>query len=232
VTTRASLPSSPPLPPVLVVSPHLDDAVFSCGQLLAARPGSVVVTVCTGLPGVDQPHTEWDTESGFSSAREAVGARRTEDARAMELVGASRVGLDLLDGQYVLPTDHEERMQRALDDAIGDRPSLALFVPLGIRHPDHQLVGRLARDVARAQARPAILYEELPYRVEEPDEHLAALDRVHDEGWLLEHCDLALGPLEVKDAAIDCYVSQARLFERTHLMAEERYLSARAAPLT
>ena len=34
--------------PVLVVSPHLDDAVYSAGQFLAGRPGAVVVTMFAG----------------------------------------------------------------------------------------------------------------------------------------------------------------------------------------
>lgn len=227
MTTAAAPPG-----PVLVVSPHLDDAVFSCGQLLAARPGSVVVTACTGVPSDDQPLTEWDAESGFASARAAVRARRDEDARAMDIVGASQMGLDLLDGQYELPPDHEHRLRRALHDAIAGHPTLPLFVPLGIRHHDHQLVGRLARRIARSLALPVLAYEELPYRVEEPDEHLAALSRVRGEGWLLERCEVAIGSLDVKNAAIDCYASQARLFERAHLLAEERYLAARPVGIT
>jgi len=51
--------------PVAVISPHLDDAVFACGELLAARPGSVVITVLAGRPPRDLPLTPWDAASGF-----------------------------------------------------------------------------------------------------------------------------------------------------------------------
>lgn len=34
----------------LIISPHLDDAVFSYGELLVAKSGSVVVTVFAGEP--------------------------------------------------------------------------------------------------------------------------------------------------------------------------------------
>jgi len=34
---------------LLVVSPHCDDAVFACGALLAASPGSIVVTFLPAL---------------------------------------------------------------------------------------------------------------------------------------------------------------------------------------
>ncbi len=46
---------------VVVVSPHLDDAVLGCGQLLAAWPGATVVTVFAGKPAVyPTPQREWD----------------------------------------------------------------------------------------------------------------------------------------------------------------------------
>lgn len=38
---------------LLVVSPHLDDAVLSCGCWLASRPGAAVVTVFAGRPVCD-----------------------------------------------------------------------------------------------------------------------------------------------------------------------------------
>jgi LmbE family N-acetylglucosaminyl deacetylase len=36
--------------PIVVLSPHLDDAVLSCGVLLAANGGARVVTVFAGMP--------------------------------------------------------------------------------------------------------------------------------------------------------------------------------------
>ena len=33
---------------VVVLSPHLDDAVLGCGRLMAAHPGATVVTVYAG----------------------------------------------------------------------------------------------------------------------------------------------------------------------------------------
>jgi hypothetical protein len=43
-----------------VVSPHCDDGVFGCGELLALHPGSVVITVFTAYPRPDEPLTVWD----------------------------------------------------------------------------------------------------------------------------------------------------------------------------
>ncbi len=44
---------------MIVVTPHLGDAVLGCGDLLAAHPGAVVVTVESGTFG-----TEFDQGEG------------------------------------------------------------------------------------------------------------------------------------------------------------------------
>jgi LmbE family N-acetylglucosaminyl deacetylase len=215
---------------VLVISPHLDDAVFSCGQLVAAHPGASIVTVLAGEPPGSQPLTEWDAASGFSSAGEALRARLAEDAAGCAAIGAARTCLDLLDGQYERPPGHDERLRAELERVIGEHAGGSVYVPLGIRHPDHQLVGDTARDVCAALGAPVVVYEDLPYRVEEPDEHAAARARVHEAGWLLEERVETLGSLGAKSAAIDCYVSQAGLFERANLLAAEQYFTAARSP--
>lgn len=89
---------------VVVLSPHLDDAVLSLGAAIAhgARHGAdiSVVTVLAGAPDSDVPAGEWDAAAGFATAGEATRARRAEDARACAVVGASPVWLDFLDHQY------------------------------------------------------------------------------------------------------------------------------------
>ncbi len=74
--------------PVAVLSPHLDDAVFSCGvlscgDLIAASGEAVVATVCAGVPPSAETLTEWDAVCGFGSARQAITARREEDRAAL-----------------------------------------------------------------------------------------------------------------------------------------------------
>ena len=69
--------------PVAVLSPHLDDAVFSCGDLIAASGEAVVATVCAGMPPSRETLTEWNAVCGFGSARHAITARREEDRAAL-----------------------------------------------------------------------------------------------------------------------------------------------------
>src|SRR5260370_1341142 len=50
---------------IVVVSPHLDDAVLGCSYLLAAHPGVVVVTAFAGRPDhYPDPPGHWDVLGG------------------------------------------------------------------------------------------------------------------------------------------------------------------------
>ena len=52
---------------VVVVSPHPDDAVLSCGQFLARHPGTTVITVFCGQPvRYPDPPNRWSVLSGFA----------------------------------------------------------------------------------------------------------------------------------------------------------------------
>src|SRR5437763_1975889 len=83
-----------------VISPHLDDGVFACGEALAAHPGSVVVTVFAGMPADPSQSTDWDARCGFASAGEAVAARRAEDRTSLARLGARPHWLEFGDSQY------------------------------------------------------------------------------------------------------------------------------------
>src|SRR5690242_3070034 len=86
--------------PVLVISPHLDDAVFGCGQLLATYPGSVVITALAGRPASYATVTPWDELAGFAPGEDVIAARRAEDHAALAILQASPVWLDFSDDQY------------------------------------------------------------------------------------------------------------------------------------
>lgn len=97
----------------LVVSPHLDDAVFSCCDWIAAHPGTVVATVFAGLPHGLAQLTPWDAASGFADAQQAMAARRAEGGAALAMRSASPRWLDFLDSQYL-----QTPSEAALTDAL------------------------------------------------------------------------------------------------------------------
>jgi LmbE family N-acetylglucosaminyl deacetylase len=129
---------------VLVVSPHLDDAVFSLGAGIAhaARAGSVVrvVTVFANDPDSNAATTDWDREAGFSSAREAAIGRREEDGRACALVGATPTWLPFTDNDHG-GEPNLELMRARLDEAIAEADADAVLLPgYPLAHPDHALL--------------------------------------------------------------------------------------------
>lgn len=169
------------LGPLVMISPHYDDAVFSCGHLLAAAKDSTVLTVCTAVPENAAVRTDWDERCGFDCAANAMRARAEENRRALELLGAKGVELDFLDSQY---DRRGNTTAQLLGDTLGTsittlQPA-TVFFPLGLYHEDHILVSDVLMTICHHF--PAIswyAYEEIPYRkrpewVEERLKHFAA----------------------------------------------------------
>lgn len=208
---------------LLVISPHLDDGALSCGQLLAGHaPAAVLATVCTGVPEVEL--SAYDRECGFSSSREAVGVRHAEDLRAALVLNVQPVHLGVLDGQYrqVGRDTVHETLAPLLEEI---QPSL-VAIPLGLLHPDHIAVSDAAwtalERAALADRPTVLLYEEMPYRVVDPQQAQYRLGRWGDRGRL-ELVPQVLGPLEVKRAAVACYQSQRTPEWETCTFAPERF---------
>lgn len=222
---------------LLVVSPHLDDAVFSCGQLIAGWPGQVTVaTACTAIP--DVALTAYDQACGFESSEQAAVQRLTEDERAASIVNVRTDWLGILDGQY-RALDHTEvldallRLFRALEERRG---TTTIVVPLGLHHLDHLVVSDAALVALGSRARttgPVWVYEELPYRVEDPIEAIERMARLDTQGWSLGPIDdpPPVGPLYVKEAARACYRSQRPEWEHALFVPERLHAATWIAPI-
>jgi LmbE family N-acetylglucosaminyl deacetylase len=151
---------------VVVVSPHLDDAVLSAASQLV-RPGARVVTVCAGEPPAGTPPAVWDRLTGADDPARRVRERHLEDAAAMAVLGVvSTERLDFPDGQHVSSRTAAVTQQELI---AGLRPHLAdaaeVWVPAGIGcHPDHLAV----RDAAMSAVGPGTAihhYADVPYSV-------------------------------------------------------------------
>lgn len=95
---------------VLVLSPHLDDALFSCAELIR-RTAPDVWTVFAGDP---RPvvTTAWDESCGFPDSHTLVTQRRREDLGAFDGTDAQVRHLDMLDGVYTTPDRRAEDLAR------------------------------------------------------------------------------------------------------------------------
>jgi LmbE family N-acetylglucosaminyl deacetylase len=208
------------------LSPHLDDAVLSCGGAIARHSNAgarvLVVTICTGAPPPDSPfsafarkhHLMW----GFAPGQ-AMAARMREDDRALERLDADAYRAGMLDAIYRMPevyTSNDELFGApAPDDPLlystrqliaalrGRLPHATFYAPLGVgNHVDHQILHAAARDGAGAFM---AFYEDFPY-VTQPgalEQRLAALGQKFVPSTIDIDATLAR-----KIGAIDAYVSQ------------------------
>ena len=171
----------------IYISPHLDDAVCSCGGLIdqQTRRGERVLVVTlfsAGIENVDELppylralHILW----GFTNA-DPFATRRREDLAALEMIGAAhlhvgwqgalyRRGSDgrLLYtglGNFGRPAREDQHLLARIRDLLlklrREHPDATLYVPLGVGgHVDHRLVHRAARDLPG----PLYFYEDIPY---------------------------------------------------------------------
>lgn len=137
---------------MIVLSPHLDDAVFSCSAMLDSS--TVVVTVCAGIPPYGTPPSEFDERAGFTSGAEAMKARRREDRIAAQIGNFQIHHLDLLDAHYAEGEPLEKAVRKVAKWA--EDAGEQLLGPVGLRHPDHKRIAGALPDSAWR-------YEELPY---------------------------------------------------------------------
>jgi LmbE family N-acetylglucosaminyl deacetylase len=216
--------------PLLVVSPHCDDAVFGCAGLVARQPGAQVVTVFAGGPATAAfPLTRWDADSGFRAGDDVMAARRREDAASLSRLGATPRWLDFVDAQYG-PSPPAEAVARALDAVVRATAPATVAIPLGLFHSDHRLVhGACLLVMRRHPALTWLAYEEPMYRRVPGLVHdrLAALRTAGLSPAPFESVDAV--PLDTKRAALECYASQLRALQAPGMpgfddaLAPERY---------
>jgi len=215
--------------PHIYLSPHLDDAVLSCGgriwQQVQAGERVLVVTIFAGTPPPDTPlspfaqalHALWEHSDN------AIAKRREEDLAALALLGAEAVHWRYTDciyrqspaGDLFYPSweslwgevhPAEEGLVADLAARLATLPLQrggSVYAPLGIgHHVDHQIVHRAASERAPA------CYEDFPYAGD-----ARVVQTAPGEGeWQEELVTLSEKALEARIAAIACYRSQISSF--------------------
>jgi LmbE family N-acetylglucosaminyl deacetylase len=126
----------------IFVSPHLDDAVLSCGALLTALGGHSKVTVVNvfteaGPPPYTRAARSFLRRSGVSSAEQLFAERRTEDAQVLASLGVQAINLGFSDALF-----------RRRDSAVAFAPIGKLLPELTYRYPTYRFdirIGRVSR---------------------------------------------------------------------------------------
>lgn len=187
-----------------------------------------MVTVFAGGPDSVDPVTAWEAISGrFEAGADIVGARRAEDTSAAAGLGCTPIHLDHWDEQYRHdPYGYRGPVDEELVDVIGDDLDRLVgrlgaptwLIPLGIRHPDHELTAAACLNVA--ERHPEIdwlVYEELPYARYEPDQVRSLVGQLEARGYELASLPPDPGTngrhLD-KRRVLDCYDSQVRSLGR------------------
>ncbi len=210
---------------VVVLSPHFDDAVLSCGGWLEANPGAYVATVCSGSPGAGVPaDPEWDALAGFGGADSAAAVRLVEDREALTILGAHQVGLGFLDGAYksVAGRPHQDpgvegpfgpALVRSISQLFDELTPTTCLFPLGLLHPDHRVTRRAALEVlSRHDSIDALGYLDLPYGIAFGEAAQELQDRLYPHGADVVVTAEATPTRAIrKRRAVECYRSQLPL---------------------
>lgn len=148
---------------VVVLSPHLDDAVLSVGATISAltRRGVPVrvVTLFAGDPSRTGPPSYWDAQRGVDTAAAATAMRRQEDLAASEVLGYEPVWLSFDDSGYVYDRN-PQKLMAAVDPHLADA-SAVLMPGWPLSQSDHRYTAMLMAE--KATQIPLLLYSELPY---------------------------------------------------------------------
>lgn len=210
---------------LLVISPHLDDAVVSCGALLLAHRGATVATLFAASPATyTDPLNEHDTDCGFAPGDDTMALRRDEDVRALAAVGATPRWLDLCQHSHVERADPIVAPPGAVDalvETIAELQPTCVVAPLGLSHPDHQACHASAL-AARERVGPVpwLWYSDLPY-VYIPRVLAARFRALHKAGiTATPACPSVSNDFAAKWRAFGEYVTQVPVLDRLWRLRE------------
>ena len=211
---------------LLVISPHLDDAVLSCGALLLAHSGATVATLFAGSPDAySDPLNEHDTDCGFHPGDDTMAVRRDEDVRAMRRLGATPRWLPLCQNSHAERSDPIAVPAGAVDAivaAIADVQPTCVVAPLGLSHPDHQAchASALAAREQHGGAVPWLWYSDLPYTFI-PNVLAARFRTLHKLGFTASPaCPSVSHDFDAKWNAFNEYATQVAVLERLWRLRE------------
>ncbi len=208
----------------LALSPHLDDAAFSCGGTLArlARTGwrVVVATLFTRtVPGPQGFALACQLDKGLGPDVDYMALRRAEDERALRALGAEpplhlpfaeapHRGYESVAALFGPPLSEDgvvAPLARALRDLLAAEAPTLLLAPQAVGgHVDHVQAVTALRDAGPGV--PVLWWRDFPYvtRGSEPPEPFRdALATLPDRTVALEPGDLA-----AREAACLAYASQ------------------------
>lgn len=218
------------------LSPHLDDAVMSCGGIIHRQMSNgepvLAITIFAGDYQGGDPSPFALVQHGYwGNPPHPMLLRRAEDTAALALLGADVRHLDYLDAVYRTGSDgewlyadeealwqavsHADPMAGAgsqavadkLDDLLSPPDQTVVYAPLGVgHHVDHQVVHAVAQRLRQKGFRLAF-YEDVPYAMTRGATG-RAVTAVGAEEWEADAARLEPEDLAAKVSALSYYRSQ------------------------
>jgi LmbE family N-acetylglucosaminyl deacetylase len=207
-------------PTALALSPHLDDAVFSCGGTLAtlARSGWRVVVATLFTRSVLDPvgfALACQLDKGLDASVDYMALRRAEDADACAQLGVEPRWMPLpeaphrgyetaaaLFGPVLIADAVGELVRPAIRDLLDTlQPDLVLAPQAIGGHVDHVVVAQALRETAPPM--PVLWWQDFPYAVRQS----SVRSVFSDDMALVPELSVRV-PLEPKLGACAAYASQ------------------------
>lgn len=234
----------------IFVSPHYDDAVYSCGgtmhQLAQRGEEVLMLTVMGGTPPDPPPDTPIvrDLHARWAAGTDPITTRLEEDRAAAAVLGAGRTNMSIpdcvyrtaLDGTPLYPDEDSLWHRIHPDDPAPHKianslhaggANATLYVQLGAGgHVDHLIVRNWAIAQVQAGASNILFYEDFPYS-EDPGAVAAALAQfpagvtLRPHAVLLTETDIA-----AKIEGVQAYRSQVSTFWQDDATLRERVRAA------
>ena len=175
------------MPTALFVSPHLDDAAFSCAGTLLSLAGSGWSVCCCTVFTASMPNPQGfalrcQTDKGIAPETDYMALRRSEDREFARLLGIADVRhwpfAEAPHRGYSLPAElfdgvHEgDDIWKPIAEGLQDLVSLVdaslVFAPQGLgNHVDHLQVIAAVREAVTDDL--VCWYRDTPYAIREPD---------------------------------------------------------------
>ena len=245
------------MPTHLYLSPHFDDAILSCGGVIARQRTAgarvVIANICAAAPDLStlSPFARFQHDRWLDQHPDAdpIALRRAEDAAACAALGAEAVALAELDciyrrnaaGEWLYdseealwgplhPDDDTAELAASLENLRASLAPDAVYAPLAVgEHVDHQRVRAIAEGWVQA-GWPVYFYEDHPY-VEQVENLWRALNRSAPGQWLRLPQPLEPEHARAKIAAIAHYASQnVVLFDQDMPARVQAQLARAGAP--
>ncbi len=218
------------------LSPHLDDAVLSCGgaihQQRTAGHAVLVITIFAGQPPAGDlspfallQHHYWGNPA------QPLALRRAEDTAALAYLGSEALHLEYLDcvyrsspdGTWLYPGedalwaelhpadpmahDRASTLASRLAGVLPEKEEMTVCAPLSAgHHVDHQIVHSAARKLLEMGYR-VTFYEDYPY-AEQPGEPDTTLAAIGGQEWPVQLLSLDVTNIAAKVLALGYYRSQ------------------------